>query len=235
MSTNKEWILENNEQLRQLTERVTALAEVEKQGQINIGNITTNTLEPTAQASVVITQRYSDADKIIYTDFTFNVPKGSKGADGQNGKDGENGKDGTNGETGTSFFSYGSRLQGHGVDSGNGIPFSLLGKTITDIPRKGDMIYGDSYKQISKIVKVENEQVFVDTAIYSIEGAKGNGINKIVFAYTDESGNNVYNVMDTDGNSYFITCPKGDKGEKGNVGATFSFDESTQTLTITTE
>lgn len=103
MSTNKEWILQNNEQLQQLTERAVALAEVEKQGQINIGNISTNTIESTSQASVVITQRYSDADKIIYTDFTFNIPKGSKGDIGLTGEKGEKGDKGDKGDVGATF------------------------------------------------------------------------------------------------------------------------------------
>lgn len=48
-------------------------------GTINIGNITTNTLDAGMEAFVDIEQRYDENDKKTYTDFNFDIPKGDKG------------------------------------------------------------------------------------------------------------------------------------------------------------
>ena len=51
-------------------------------------------------------------------------------------------------------------------------------------------------------------------------GKDGTGIESITYKGEDESGGNVYTVLLTDGTSYDITTPKGDKGDKGADGVT---------------
>lgn len=45
-------------------------------GTINIGKITTNTLEPEMEAEVDVEQRYDAEQKKVLTDFNFNIPRG---------------------------------------------------------------------------------------------------------------------------------------------------------------
>ncbi len=52
------------------------------------------------------------------------------------------------------------------------------------------------------------------------DGADGVGITSIIFKETDPSGNNVYTVTLTNGNTYDITCPIGPTGATGPQGAT---------------
>lgn len=54
-------------------------------GVINIGNVTTNTLDAGMEAEVDIENRYSEEEKKTYTDFTFSIPQGEKGAKGDRG------------------------------------------------------------------------------------------------------------------------------------------------------
>lgn len=49
---------------------------------INIGNVTTNTLESGMEAEVDVNNRYDSTEKKTYTDFTFGIPKGQDGLDG---------------------------------------------------------------------------------------------------------------------------------------------------------
>lgn len=50
-------------------------------------------------------------------------------------------------------------------------------------------------------------------------GGGGSGIESITYKGEDESGGNIYTVLLTDGTSYDITAPKGDKGADGAAGA----------------
>ena len=49
-------------------------------------------------------------------------------------------------------------------------------------------------------------------------GKDGTGIESITYKGEDEDGGNVYTVLLTDGSSYDITAPKGDKGDTGATG-----------------
>ena len=69
-------------------------------GVINIGNVTTNTLDAGMEAEVDIENRYSEEEKKTYTDFTFSIPKGEKGDKGDKGDKGEKGDKGDKGNTG---------------------------------------------------------------------------------------------------------------------------------------
>lgn len=51
-------------------------------GAINIGNVTTNTLESGMEAEVDVNNRYDSTEKKTYTDFTFGIPKGQDGLNG---------------------------------------------------------------------------------------------------------------------------------------------------------
>lgn len=57
-------------------------------GQINIGNVTTNTLEPGMEAEVDVENRYDEKEKKTFTDFSFSIPKGAEGKQGDQGKPG---------------------------------------------------------------------------------------------------------------------------------------------------
>ena len=64
-------------------------------GHINIGNITTNTLDAGMEAEVDIEERYDTEQDKIYTDFTFSVPKGDEGKRGLQGIQGPQGERGS--------------------------------------------------------------------------------------------------------------------------------------------
>lgn len=51
-------------------------------GTINIGNVTTNTIDAGMEAFVDIEQRYDSQDNKIYTDFHFDIPQGVNGLNG---------------------------------------------------------------------------------------------------------------------------------------------------------
>ena len=52
-------------------------------GAINIGTVTTNTLEAGLEAEVDVEQRLNQEDGKTYTDFNFDIPKGDKGDKGE--------------------------------------------------------------------------------------------------------------------------------------------------------
>lgn len=60
-------------------------------GKFNIGNITTNTLDAGMEAEIDVEERYDAEQDKIYTDFTFNVPKGDEGKQGIQGPQGVSG------------------------------------------------------------------------------------------------------------------------------------------------
>lgn len=57
-------------------------------GHINIGNITTNTLDAGMEAEVDIEERYDAETNKTYTDFNFSIPKGDEGKQGLQGSQG---------------------------------------------------------------------------------------------------------------------------------------------------
>lgn len=69
-------------------------------GQINIGNVTTNTLEPGMEAEVDVENRYDAEKKKTFTDFSFSIPEGRKGEKGDTGSQGEKGEKGDTGSQG---------------------------------------------------------------------------------------------------------------------------------------
>lgn len=69
-------------------------------GAINIGNVTTNTLEAGMEAEVDVEERFEPKDKKTYTDFTFSIPKGDQGVQGEKGDQGIQGVRGEKGDKG---------------------------------------------------------------------------------------------------------------------------------------
>lgn len=57
-------------------------------GKINIGNVTTNTLEAGMEAEVNVENRYDAEKKKTFTDFSFSIPQGAKGEKGDKGDSG---------------------------------------------------------------------------------------------------------------------------------------------------
>lgn len=54
-------------------------------GKINIGNVTTQTLDPDVDAEVDVSERYEEDEGKEYLDFQFGIPKGDKGDKGDTG------------------------------------------------------------------------------------------------------------------------------------------------------
>lgn len=57
-------------------------------GKINIGNVTTQTLDPDVDAEVDVDDRYEEDEGKEYLDFQFGIPKGDKGDKGDKGENG---------------------------------------------------------------------------------------------------------------------------------------------------
>ena len=79
---------------------------------IEIGNVTTQTLDPDVDAEVDISERYEEDEGKEYLDFQFSIPKGDKGdkgeqgiqgIQGEQGIQGIQGEKGDKGDTGTSI------------------------------------------------------------------------------------------------------------------------------------
>lgn len=64
-------------------------------GSVNIGNVTTNTLDPGMEAEVDVESRYDEEQQKQVVDFQFGVPQGKQGPAGADGTDGADGADGT--------------------------------------------------------------------------------------------------------------------------------------------
>lgn len=69
-------------------------------GSINIGNVTTNTLDPGMDAEVDVESRYDEEQQKQVVDFQFGVPQGPAGERGPAGPQGEQGVQGEQGEKG---------------------------------------------------------------------------------------------------------------------------------------
>ena len=67
---------------------------------INIGNVTTQTLDPDVDAEVDVDDRYEEDEGKEYLDFKFSIPKGDKGDKGEQGIQGIQGVQGEKGEKG---------------------------------------------------------------------------------------------------------------------------------------
>ncbi len=69
-------------------------------GAFNVGGITVNTLDAGMEAEVDIEQRLDEETGKTVTDFSFNIPQGTKGEKGDKGDQGDKGDKGDRGEPG---------------------------------------------------------------------------------------------------------------------------------------
>lgn len=189
-------------------------------GKINIGNVTTNTLEPGMEAEVDVENRYDAEKKKTFTDFTFSIPKGDKGIQGIQGKTGETGngiisisKTGTSKLVDTYTISF---------TSGETTTFQVTnGKGITKIEKTATSGLVDTYTITFNDTTTDTFQV--------TNGAKGDKGDKgdvgatpniTATATTLPAGSSatVTKSGTAENPAFAFGIPKGDNGDKGDKG-----------------
>ena len=175
-------------------------------GAINVGNVTTNTLEAGMEAEVDIEERFEPKDKKTYTDFTFSIPKGDQGIQGEKGDQGVQGVQGEKGEKGD------QGIQGIQGEKGE----------------KGDQgIQGIQGENALCTNKVETQDYQVGTGIFNKWQTMFNRKPIIgeTFLQRTKTYLALFEIMDVVDSDCAYKCianteVKGDKGEKGDTGAT---------------
>ena len=175
-------------------------------GAINVGNVTTNTLEAGMEAEVDIEERFEPKDKKTYTDFTFSIPKGDQGIQGEKGDQGIQGVKGEKGEKGD------QGIQGVQGEKGE----------------KGDQgIQGVQGENALCTNKVETQDYQVGTGIFNKWQTMFNRKPIIgeTFLQRTKTYLALFEIMDVVDSDCAYKCianteDKGDKGEKGDTGAT---------------
>ena len=149
-------------------------------------------------------------------DFAFHNLKGERGATGATGPQGETGATGPQGEQG---------IQGiQGVQGNDGVGISNIAYKETDA--SGNNVYTITLTNSSTYDFTANrgpQGAQGATGATGATGASGNdgvGISTITFKETDASGNNVYTITLTNGNTYDFTANRGPQGAQGATGAT---------------
>ena len=177
---------------------------------INIGNVTTQTLDPDVDAEVDVSERYEEDEGKEYLDFQFGIPKGDKGDKGEQGVQGiqgeqgiqgiqgEKGDKGDKGDTGTSIT---NATAGTPTTSGNTtttpITFTFSDtttKTVNISAQKGDK--GDTGETGA------TNSLSIGTVTTGAAGSQASA------TITGDAPNQTLN----------LTIPKGDKGDKGEQG-----------------
>ena len=192
-------------------------------GAINVGNVTTNTLEAGMEAEVDIEERFEPKDKKTYTDFTFSIPKGDQGIQGEKGDQGVQGVQGEKGEKGDQGV---QGVQGEKGEKGDkGDPNTLTIGSVSSGTTPSATITGQSPNQILNLVLPKGDK-----------GDTGAAPNITATATTLPAGSSatVTKSGTADNAAFAFGIPKGDKGDKGDAGVTIYYDETTNTLTITT-
>lgn len=169
-------------------------------GAINIGNVTTNTLESGMEAEVDVEERFEPEDKKTYTDFTFSIPKGDQGIQGIQGEKGETGATGNGiisiSKTGTSKLVDTYTIS---FTSGATTTFQVTnGKGITKIEKTATSGLVDTYTITFNDTTTSTFQV--------TNGAKGDKGDKGDQGIQGEKGDQG------------IQGVQGEKGEKGDKG-----------------
>lgn len=172
-------------------------------GAINIGNVTTNTLEPGMEAEVDVEERFEPKDKKTYTDFTFSIPKGDQGIQGIQGVKGDTGA------TGNGIISISKTGTSKLVDTYT-ISFTS-GETTTFQVTNG--------KGITKIEKTATSGL-VDTYTITFDDATTN-----TFQVTNGAKGDKGEKGDRG-----IQGEKGEKGDKGETGTTPNITATATTL-----
>ena len=176
-------------------------------GKINIGNVTTQTLDPDVDAEVDVSERYEEDEGKEYLDFQFGIPKGDKGDKGEQGVQGIQGEQGIQG------------IQGEKGDKGD------TGTSITNATAGTPTTSGD-------ITTTPITFTFSDTTTKTVnvsaqKGEKGDkgdtgstNTLSIGTVTTGEAGSQASAIItgDAPNQTLNLTIPKGDKGDTGAAG-----------------
>lgn len=199
---------------------------------INIGNVTTNTLESGMEAEVDIENRYSEEEKKTYTDFTFSIPKGDQGIQGIKGEKGETGATGNGiisiSKTGTSKLVDTYTIS---FTSGATTTFQVTnGKGITKIEKTATSGLVDTYTITFNDTTTSTFQV--TNGAKGDKGDKGDtGVtpNITATATTLPAGSSA--TVTKSGTAENPTLAFGiPKGDKGDTGASAGFGTPTATI-----
>lgn len=177
---------------------------------INIGNVTTQTLDPDVDAEVDVSERYEEDEGKEYLDFQFGIPKGDKGDKGDKGEQGIQGIQGEQGIQG---------IQGEKGDKGD------TGTSITNATAGTPTTSGD-------ITTTPITFTFSDTTTKTVnvsaqkgdKGDKGDtgstNTLSIGTVTTGEAGSqaNATITGNAPNQTLNLTIPKGDKGDTGAAG-----------------
>lgn len=177
---------------------------------INIGNVTTQTLDPDVDAEVDVSERYEEDEGKEYLDFQFGIPKGDKGDKGDKGEQGVQGIQGEQGIQG---------IQGEKGDKGD------TGTSITNATAGTPTTSGD-------ITTTPITFTFSDTTTKTVnvsaqKGEKGDkgetgATNSLSIGTvtTGEAGSQASATItgDAPNQTLNLTIPKGDKGDTGAAG-----------------
>lgn len=201
-------------------------------GAINIGNVTTNTLESGMEAEVDVEERFEPEDKKTYTDFTFSIPKGDQGIQGIQGEKGETGATGNGiisiSKTGTSKLVDTYTIS---FTSGATTTFQVTnGKGITKIEKTATSGLVDTYTITFNDTTTNTFQV--TNGAKGDKGDKGDtGVtpNITATATTLPAGSSatVTKSGTAENPAFAFGIPKGDKGD---TGASAGFGTPTATI-----
>ena len=177
---------------------------------INIGNVTTQTLDPDVDAEVDVSERYEEDEGKEYLDFQFGIPKGDKGDKGDKGEQGVQGiqgeqgiqgiqgEKGEKGDTGTSIT---NATAGTPTTSGD-ITTTPIIFTFSDTTTKTVNVSAQKGEKGDKGDVGASNTLSIGTVA---TGAAGSQASAII---TGTSPNQTLN----------LTIPRGDKGEQGEQG-----------------
>lgn len=203
-------------------------------GKINIGNVTTNTLEPGMEAEVDVENRYDAEKKKTFTDFTFSIPKGNQGIQGIQGQKGETGATGNGiisiSKTGTSKLVDTYTIS---FTSGATTTFQVTnGKGITKIEKTATSGLVDTYTITFNDTTTNTFQV--TNGAKGDKGDKGDvGVTPNITAEAETLSAGSQATVTKSGTAenpkFKFGIPKGEKGDKGDQGASAGFGTPTAT------
>lgn len=177
---------------------------------INIGNVTTQTLDPDVDAEVDVSERYEEDEGKEYLDFQFGIPKGDKGDKGDKGEQGVQGIQGEQGIQG---------IQGEKGDKGD------TGTSITNATAGTPTTSGDITTTPITFAFSDNTTKTVNVSAQKGEkGDKGDtgstNTLSIGTVTTGEAGSQASATItgNAPNQTLNLTIPKGDKGETGADG-----------------
>ena len=177
---------------------------------INIGNVTTQTLDPDVDAEVDVSERYEEDEGKEYLDFQFGIPKGDKGDKGDKGEQGIQGIQGEQGIQG---------IQGEKGDKGD------TGTSITNATAGTPITSGDI--TTTPIIFTFSDTTTKTVNVSAQKGDKGDkgdtgstNTLSIGTVTTGEAGSQASATITGDAPSQTLnlTIPKGDKGDTGATG-----------------